>query len=75
MDYEVSTADAVTLLKNGSTKLVEVREPWEFATACIEGSALMPMGEVPARAHQELDPEVRLVVPCHHSIRSMNVTV
>ena len=33
----------------------------------------MPMGEVAARAHQELDPEERLVVLCHHGIRSMNV--
>jgi rhodanese-related sulfurtransferase len=33
------------------------------------------MGEVPGRAHQELEPEERLVVLCHHGIRSMNVTV
>jgi rhodanese-related sulfurtransferase len=35
----------------------------------------MPMGDVPLRAHQELDPEDRIVVVCHHGIRSMNVTV
>jgi rhodanese-related sulfurtransferase len=34
----------------------------------------MPMGEVTARAHHELDPEERLVVVCHRGIRSMNVT-
>ena len=35
----------------------------------------MPMGDVPSRAHQELDPEERLLVICHHGVRSMNVTV
>lgn len=75
LDYEISAADAATVLKNGGARLIDVREPWEFATARIEGSVAMPMGDVPARAHQELDPEERLVVVCHHGIRSMNVTV
>jgi rhodanese-related sulfurtransferase len=30
---------------------------------------------VAARAHQELDPDERFVVLCHHGMRSMNVTV
>jgi rhodanese-related sulfurtransferase len=75
LDYEISPADAAALLKEGSARLIDVREPWEFATARIEGSLAMPMGEVPARAHQELDPEDHLVVLCHHGMRSMNVTV
>lgn len=75
LDYEISAADAAALLKEKGAKLIDVREPWEFATTRIEGSLLMPMGDVPARAHQELDPEERLVVMCHHGIRSMNVTV
>lgn len=75
LDYEISPADASTLLKTSAARLIDVREPWEFATAQIEGSVLIPMGEVPARAHQELDPEELLVVLCHHGMRSMNVTV
>jgi rhodanese-related sulfurtransferase len=75
LDYEISAADAATLLKEGKARLIDVREPWEFATAHIEDGVLMPMGEVTARAHQELDPEERLVVLCHHGMRSMNVTV
>lgn len=74
LDYEISPADASALINAGNAKIIDVREPWEFATAHIEGSVPMPMGEVPARAHQELDPEERLVVLCHHGIRSMNVT-
>jgi rhodanese-related sulfurtransferase len=75
LDYEVSPIEAAALLKDGKARLIDVREPWEFATAKIEGSQLMPMGDIPARAHQELDPEERLVVMCHHGMRSMNVTV
>ena len=63
------------LLGEKKVRIVDVREPWEFATARIEGSLEMPMGDVPARANQELDPDERIVVVCHHGIRSMNVTV
>jgi rhodanese-related sulfurtransferase len=75
LDYEISPSEAAGLLKDGHVRLIDVREPWEFETARIEGSELMPMGDVPARAHQELDPDERLVVLCHHGMRSMNVTV
>ncbi len=75
LDYEISAADAAALLKVKGARLIDVREPWEFATARIEGSEPMPMGDVPSRVHQELDPEERLLVVCHHGIRSMNVTV
>ena len=73
--FEISSTDAAALLKEGKARLIDVREPWEFATAKIEPSVLMPMGDVPARAHQEIDPDERLVVLCHHGARSLNVTV
>jgi rhodanese-related sulfurtransferase len=75
LDYEISAANAATLLAEGKARLIDVREPWEFETAHIADSVLMPMGDVPARAHQELDPDERLVVVCHHGMRSMNVAV
>jgi rhodanese-related sulfurtransferase len=75
LEYEISAAESAALLSEGKARLIDVREPWEFATARIEGSVLMPMGDVPGRAHQELDPDERLVVICHHGMRSMNVTV
>jgi rhodanese-related sulfurtransferase len=75
LDFEISAADAATLLKEKGARLIDVREPWEVATTHIEGSLAMPMGDVPSRAHQELDPEERVVVMCHHGVRSMNVTV
>ena len=53
--------------------LLDVREPWEFQTASIEGSKLIPMGELSGRV-SELDPAAETVVICHHGSRSAYVT-
>jgi rhodanese-related sulfurtransferase len=75
MDYEIAPEDVKKALDAGSrVVLLDVREPWERQTAAIEPSLPMPMGDVPARAHQELDPDDHIVVYCHHGVRSMNVT-
>ena len=75
MDYEINPESVRLLSESGEPfTLLDVREPWEVETARIEGSKLMPMGDVPSRAHQELDPEEHIVVYCHHGVRSMNVT-
>ena len=63
------------LLKERKARFIDVREPWEVATAHIDGSVTMPMGDVPARAHQELDTDEHLIVFCHHGQRSLNTTV
>jgi len=55
--------------------LLDVREPWEAETACIPGATLIPMGEITARAHAELDPDQPIVVLCHHGARSLSVTM
>src|SRR5271157_6450890 len=75
MDYEVSHTELKSLLDSGADiTLLDVREPWEHQTSHIAGCKPMPMGEVPARFSQELDPESHIVVICHHGVRSMNVT-
>jgi len=74
LDYEIKLQDAALLLQNGEARLIDVRDPWEYETARIEGSLLMPMGDVPSRAHQELDPDERLLILCHHGVRSLSVT-
>ncbi len=75
-DYEISVEDVKRKLDSAeSFTLLDVREPWEFETARITGAKLIPMGDVPSRAHQELDPDDDIVVMCHHGLRSMNVTV
>jgi rhodanese-related sulfurtransferase len=76
MDYAITPEEVKSKLDAKElVTLLDVREPWEFETARIDGAKLMPMGDVPSRAHQELDPEDHLVVVCHHGVRSMNVTV
>ena len=75
MDFEISAGQVNTMLKQGEKfTLVDVREPWELEKARIEGSKNIPMGEIPTRAHQELDPDEHIVVICHHGIRSLSVT-
>ena len=56
--------------------LLDVREPWEVATAAltIDGvtTACIPMNEVPQRL-DELDPSQFIVCLCHHGMRSLQV--
>jgi len=75
VDYEISAMEVKSLRDSGQEfTLLDVREPWEYETAHMEGSRHIPMGEIPARFNQELDPEQHIVVVCHHGVRSMNVT-
>lgn len=75
MDYEIAAAELKTLRESGAEVVVlDVREPWEVQTAHIGGSKHIPMGDIPARFNQELDPEDHIVVICHHGVRSLNVT-
>ena len=74
MDLEISPHETKKMLEHGEKFIIlDVREPWEFQTAHIQGAKLIPMGDVPSRAHQELDPDERIVVVCHHGVRSLNV--
>jgi adenylyltransferase/sulfurtransferase len=49
--------------------LIDVREPFEFEIARIDGAKLIPLGEVPKRA-DELDRSQMLVIHCHSGARS-----
>ncbi|MEQ8789659.1 MAG: rhodanese-like domain-containing protein [Pirellulaceae bacterium] len=55
--------------------LLDCREQEEFDIVRIDGSTLLPMSEIQARA-AELAPhrEAHIVVHCHHGGRSMQVT-
>ncbi len=56
-------------------RLIDVREPFEFQQARIEGAELIPMNTVPAEL-QRLDAiadDETLIVYCHHGVRSLNV--
>lgn len=75
LDFQITTEEVKAALEKGEKlTLLDVREPWEFDIARIQSARNMPMGDVPSRAHQELDPEEHIIVYCHHGVRSLNVT-
>ena len=74
MDLEITVDQLKQQLASANPPLLlDVREPWEFATAHIEGSTLLPMNAVPARAFNELDEDAPIAVLCHHGARSLSV--
>lgn len=80
MDHEICVRDLQEKLQEcasntsaESVYLLDVREPWEAELCHIPGAQLIPMGEMPSRAHQELDPDAHIVVYCHHGGRSLSV--
>lgn len=53
--------------------LLDVREPWEYSTAQIEGATLIPLGDLAQRV-DEVPQDVDIVVYCHHGMRSARAT-
>ena len=53
--------------------LLDVREPFEWEIAHIEGAKLIPLGELPARL-RELDGHAEIVTYCHHGSRARRAT-
>lgn len=74
LPIEITPAQVSQLLKEGlPVRLIDVREPAEHAICHIEGAALIPMQYIPARLQELDDPETRLIVFCHHGVRSLSV--
>ncbi len=60
---EIESSASVT------STLIDVREPWEFQIAHIEGAVLHPLGQINEWA-QPLNKSASYVVMCHHGGRS-----
>ncbi len=73
---EFSATQLQQFLKCNNTDplLLDVREEWEFDRCHIDGSVLVPMGQIPSQIN-ELDPDRETVVICHHGIRSRHIGV
>ena len=74
---EIIPSDASTLLDTSGQAdclLLDCRTEEEYSIAKIAQSKLIPMQEIPERL-DELEPwkQKRLVVHCHHGIRSLRV--
>ena len=76
--FEISPQKAYARLSQGRRAImIDVREPEEFALACIEGAQFIPMQSVPAERERigRLAEDGDLMVICHHGVRSLQVVV
>lgn len=76
MPFEIEPVELAALRQDTAATpfvVIDVREPWEVQIACLHGSVNMPMGDIPSRAHAELDPDQRIIAVCHHGVRSLSV--
>jgi molybdopterin/thiamine biosynthesis adenylyltransferase/rhodanese-related sulfurtransferase len=67
---EISPRRAKEKLTGGGVTLLDVREPLEHELVHLEGSRLIPLGELPGRL-AEIDPRAPVIVYCHHGRRSL----
>ncbi len=51
-------------------RLIDVRELDEWNTVRIEGAELIPLSQFQQQAAAQLDPAERIVLYCHHGMRS-----
>ena len=74
-NIEISPREVQDLLaRDNQVLFVDVREKWEYDTAHIEGSVLIPIGDVPANL-QRIDSAEEIVIFCHHGMRSLDAAV
>ena len=70
MSYAISVRDLKDRLDKGNTIfLLDVREPHEYSMAKIEGSVLIPLGELPTSLNK-LNSNDEIVALCHRGMRS-----
>ena len=71
-DMEILPSDVQAMLASGEKfAFVDVREKWEFDTAHIDGSTLIPLRDVPGNlaVFERAD---SVVLFCHHGMRSLD---
>jgi rhodanese-related sulfurtransferase len=67
---ETDVAQAVTARTDGTTQIVDVREPEEWASGHIPGAIHIPLGELMHR-QQKLDPARPVITVCRSGNRSL----
>lgn len=74
MTYQTITPTefAERIARGERVRLIDVREPEEFALARVEGAELLPLSKFQEWA-STLEAEEEIVVMCHHGIRSAQV--
>ena len=56
--------------KGEKIRIIDVREPDEWAIAHLPGAELIPLSQFQQRAIEELSIDEPLVLYCHHGVRS-----
>ncbi|MEO8326945.1 MAG: rhodanese-like domain-containing protein [Nitrospirota bacterium] len=70
MSYTITVRDLKARMDKGDKIfLLDVREPHEYSLAKIDGSVLIPLGQVP-HSLKQLDPSAEIVAYCHKGMRS-----
>lgn len=70
MSYTITVHELKTRQDQGDAIfLLDVREPHEYAIAKLEGSVLIPLGEL-ANSLDKLDKNTEIVAYCHKGMRS-----
>jgi len=71
-NIEVTPREVKDLLARGEKIFfVDVREQWEYDTARIAGTTLIPMRDIPANLAR-LEEAGEVILLCHHGIRSLD---
>jgi rhodanese-related sulfurtransferase len=71
-NIEITPREVKDLLaRDDKVLFVDVREPWEYQTTHIEGSVLIPLGQIPSNLAR-LENAEHLVLFCHHGMRSLD---
>lgn len=76
LPLEITPSEVKRRLEAGERlSLIDVREPFEYAQARIDGSRLAPMRTIPESlpSLEEESEQSTLIVLCHHGMRSLNV--
>jgi rhodanese-related sulfurtransferase len=69
---EIEPRQVKELLERGEiAHFVDVREPWEYETAHIEGSTHIPLREIPRNVERFRGAKT-VVLFCHHGMRSLD---
>ncbi|MGH9729802.1 MAG: rhodanese-like domain-containing protein [Candidatus Acidiferrales bacterium] len=71
-NLEIAPAEVKQQFDSGQKFLfVDVREPWEYQLCHIEGSKLIPLGQVAASV-QEIEAAETVILFCHSGRRSLD---
>ena len=74
MSFTITPKELKSRLDKGDKLvLVDVREPWEYAIATLEGSVLVPLATL-QQSLGKLDRNAEIIAVCHHGMRSADAT-